>query len=571
MKPFHLLTWQTLASFLACLWLSASDAAAQIVGGEFTDLYQWDGEKADGYFGFSVADAGDLNGDGYPDLIVGAPWSGLTGQAFAYSGADGTELLQWTGMAVNGQFGYSVAGAGDINHDGFDDVIIGANTANAASGNAAGSVFVYSGSNGNLLLQWNGAASYSNFGQSVSGVPDVNQDGYADLLIGAPLFDVGAMTAAGAAYLYSGADGSLLQQWEGQATNFNFGASVSHAGDVNLDGVPDLIIGAPAASPNGKVSAGSVYVYSGADSSQLYRWNGLFAGDRLGASVSTAGDLNGDQYADLLVGAPEADRGGLTDSGVAYVLSGIDGSVLFSHDGQTPFGQFGFSVGNTGDFNQDGLTDLLVGAPYVNAAGQAPAGSVFLYSGADASLLHSWNGERSGDHFGYSVSSAGDVNKNGRSELIISARATSSPVGNQIGSAYVYSLDPFLFADTPTISAAAGGELQLRLDFPDAAGFDEYKILISKTGIGPTKFGVDIPLSMDPLVLDTFAGIYRVQSHTHMHGTLNFYGKASASLTLPPAINPSFIGDTFYFAAISNSPGRDPEYSSTALAVTITP
>jgi FG-GAP repeat protein len=561
----------TLATMVACFGFWASTAPAQIVGGECKTLYQWNGNQKEGYFGSSVADAGDFNGDGFADLIVGAPLSSLSGVVFVYSGANGEELARWSGPSVNGQFGFSVAGAGDINHDGYDDVMIGASLANFSGAQAAGSVYLYSGATGNLLYQWNGTTAYQNFGTSVAGVRDVNLDGYDDLLVGAPGTKVANKPNAGAAFLYSGANGALLHQLNGNTAYDNFGTALSYAGDVNRDGIPDLIVGAPGADPGGLSSAGMVYVYSGADATLLYQWNGTAADDEFGYSVSNAGDLNRDHYDDLIIGAPWADPHGVSNSGSAYAFSGKDGSMMFRREGKTADDSFGFSVSHAGDFNLDGYADVIIGAPGLNQLGVSSEGTALLCSGADAAILKVWRGEFRGENFGYSVSTAGDVNQNGRPELIVGARNTGTGSRLNGGSAYVYSLDPFLYANSQIISAATGGQIDLRLDFPDAAGLDAYKILISKSGIGPTRFGVAIPLTLDQLVLDTYAGIYRVQSHTHMHGTLNFYGKASASLTLPPAIHPSFIGDTFYFAAISNSPGRDPEYSSTALAVTITP
>jgi FG-GAP repeat len=552
------------------IWLASTAAPAQIVGGGFLELYQWQGQKKDGNFGFQVAAAGDANGDGYADLIVGAPWSGLGGKAWIYSGADGSILHQLVGSSVTGQFGYSVASAGDVNLDGFDDVIVGANTANAAAGAAVGSAYVYSGLTGQQIYQWKGSTANENFGQSVCGVQDINQDGYPDLLIGAPLADPGGRTSAGSAYLYSGFDGALLRQWDGLTTYGNFGRSVSAAADVNHDGVPDLMIGAPKADPQGRADAGSVFVYSGLDASLLYQWDGRAPDDQFGSSVSSAGDSNGDDFADLIIGAPKADPGGISDAGSAYLYSGIDGALLYRLDGLNASDQLGFSVAGAGDFDRDNFDDVIIGAPHINSGGQTSGGSAYLYSGADASVLHSWQGQNSDDRFGYSVSSAGDVNANGQSDLIIGAPAINIQFP-KAGSSYVYSLDPYIFTNTSAISAALGGELQIKLDFPDTAGLDFYKILISRSGIGPTHFGVDIPLTLDQVVLETYAGNYRLRLHTNMQGTLNFYGQASASLTLPPGIHPSFIGMTFFLAAISNSPGRKPEYSSAALNLTITP
>ncbi len=156
------------------------------------------------------------------------------------------------------------------------------------------------------------------FGTSVSGAGDLNGDGYADFIIGAAVADPSSKANAGSAYVYSGADGSLLYQKDGAAVGNMFGISVSGAGDLNGDGYADFIVGASTA-PSSKSNAGSAYIYSGADGTLLYQKDGEAANDNLGTSVSGAGDLNGDGYADFIVGAAGSDPGSKSDAGSAYV------------------------------------------------------------------------------------------------------------------------------------------------------------------------------------------------------------------------------------------------------------
>ena len=177
---------------------------------------------------------------------------------------------------------------------------------------------------------------------------DVNGDGKADFIVGARLDDpAGGGTRAGSAYVFSGADGSLLYQVSGDTANDAFGHSVSMAGDVNGDGRADFIVGAPFDDPaGGGTDAGSAYVFSGADGSLLYQVTGDSTGDQFGWSVSGAGDVNGDGKADFIVGAyKDAPAGGGTEAGSAYVFSGADGSLLYQRTGDTAGDLFGFSVG----------------------------------------------------------------------------------------------------------------------------------------------------------------------------------------------------------------------------------
>ena len=286
-------------------------------------LYQKDGATAGDRLGYPVSGAGYVNGDGYADFIIGAPYADPSGKAYAgsayvYSGADGSVLYQKDGTAAADMFGRSLSGAGDVNGDGYADFIIGAAAADPSSKTNAGSAYVYSGADGSLLYRKDGEAANDSLGGSVSGAGDLNGDGYADFIIGAAVADPSSKANAGSAYVYSGADGSLLYQKDGAAVGNMFGISVSGAGDLNGDGYADFIVGASTA-PSSKSNAGSAYIYSGADGTLLYQKDGEAANDNLGTSVSGAGDLNGDGYADFIVGAAGSDPGSKSDAGSAYV------------------------------------------------------------------------------------------------------------------------------------------------------------------------------------------------------------------------------------------------------------
>jgi FG-GAP repeat protein len=559
---------------MATLLLLAVPISAQTVGGGFQSLQQWDGAAANDYFGWSVSAAGDVNADGYADVIVGAYQAdaGLlvnAGSAYVYSGIDGSLLYQWFGQSENANFGRSVAGAGDVNGDGYADLIVGAEAASPGGLTEAGSVYVYSGVDGSILHQWDGGTANFHLGNSVSGAGDLNQDGLADLIVGTYTASPFGRNTAGSVSAYSGADGSLLYQWHGATAGDWFGYSVSQAGDVNGDGFDDVIVG-DWSSPGGVLLAGSAHVYSGADGSQIHHWSGESALNYFGSSVAAAGDVNQDGFADLMIGARGATPDGITNAGSAYVYSGADGAQLYQWNGAATYDAFGASVSGAGDLDADGFPDLLVGAFFADPGGRLTAGSAYAYSGADGSLLHQWNGSSADDRFGSSVSGAGDTNADGYADVIVGAE--TNDIGMQIdaGSAHLYGFNPFLRANTPTISAASGGNLMLDLDFPQSAGLDAYKILISATGTGPIHYGVEVPLSLDRLVVRTFGGHYPGTA-SRMQGWLDARGGASAQLTLPAGLPAALIGSTFFLAAIANQPGQLPNYSSIALPLTITP
>jgi hypothetical protein len=251
-------------------------------------------ENTSGQFAYSVSGAGDVNGDGFDDVIVGDR-SNDAGGSFA-------------GRAY-------VYGAGDVNGDGFDDVIVGA-PQNSAGGGIAGRAYVFFGGPGadavaDLILT--GESSPSRLGGSVSGAGDVNGDGFADVIVGAR-GNTALGTDTGRAYVYyggPGADNVADLTMTGETANSFFGNTVSGAGDVNGDDFDDVIVGAPS-FPN-DIRSGRAYGYFGgsnADTLVDQTFNGEASGNFFGNSVSSAGDVNGDGFSDLVIGADGSAAGG---------------------------------------------------------------------------------------------------------------------------------------------------------------------------------------------------------------------------------------------------------------------
>lgn len=423
-----------ISAILALLSVSPWGGPSVLAQGTLHTWMGWAGSE----LGRSVAAVGDVNGDGFDDVIYGMPESGNTagwkyaGRAYVRSGFDGATLFWTEGTYLAHRLGYAMCGLGDTNGDGVPDYAIG------APGESWGRVRVHSGATGSQLYLLGGSSGDSGtligFGEALANAGDVNNDGVDDLIIGAPGQDFPGKANAGSAYVRSGANGAALWQFNGDSASDNFGKAVGGAGDVNNDGFDDVIVGAPY-DDNGGNNTGSARVFSGVDGSVLHTFNGSYASAVLGWSVGAAGDVDHDGNADLLVSSHGVGNPAL-QPGYARIYSGLSGAVLHQFAGSAAGHQFGFSVANAGDMDGDGQDDLLIGAPY---AGGANKGTVTAYSGATFSPLFSVVGDVANNYFGLNgLSGAGDVNGDGRADFILGTIYGKSGATN-VGLARVYS------------------------------------------------------------------------------------------------------------------------------------
>lgn len=335
-------------------------------------IYTFHGDAAFDHLGICVSRAGDVNGDGFDDFIAGADLNDVNGSsagsARVFSGANGAILYTFFGESAGDQFGLSVADAGDVNQDGFDDVVVGSPFEDN-NGSNSGSARVYSGVSGEVLHLFNGDGVEDRFGRAVSGAGDVNNDGFDDVIVGARFDDNNGRPNSGMVRVFSGVTGGVLYELNGDQAGDEFGWEVSGAGDVNDDGFDDFIVGAQFGE-NTEPNTGSARVFSGQTGGILYSFYGDNTDDRFGRSVAGAGDVNKDGHDDVIVGAYLDDDDGM-NSGSARVFSGANGATLYTFRGDLAGDQFGQSVSGAGDVNNDGFADFIVGSDLADIDGQS--------------------------------------------------------------------------------------------------------------------------------------------------------------------------------------------------------
>jgi hypothetical protein len=401
-----------------------------------TELFTRIGDAAGDQFGSAVAFVGDVDADGAVDFAVGAPFADVpaadAGMARVYSGRTYQALYTWRGASANAHFGTALAGAGDLDGDGRSEVVVGAP-------GGSGSATVLSGASGLALHTFIGSGSYG-FGSAVAGGGLVDGDAVADLLVGEPYQDAGG-NWSGRVYVISGATGATIRTHDGTQDYATFGWSVAFLGDVTGDGRDDYAVGAPAASSNFTTSyvrafdgASGVVLWTNnlTSSSDEFGWSLAPIADVSGDGVR---DVIVGAMQDAGIGC-----GGCNGKGYVRALDGATGGQLYqiNNNGVVYYVGFGWAVAVVGDLDGNGYEDFAVSRPGTEGCGGTGALALQVRDGQSGALIASLAVPSGGQQFGYALAS-GDANADGLRDLVCSAPCQDS-AGSYTGALYAYTI-----------------------------------------------------------------------------------------------------------------------------------
>lgn len=547
------LRFRTAVGLLAALGLLAGSRAQ---GAPFLS-----GAGAGDHFGTSVSWAGDVNGDGLDDFLVGIPGRDTAGpeagQVQLYLGRmnalPDTPALTINGEAAGDQFGSATCTAGDINKDGYDDFLVGA-PGKSAAGVKAGRVYLFLGGatpNGTSDKSWDGDIAQARFGASLAGGFDFNKDARPDFAVGAPGYN-GAGLNAGQVRIYLGAAVGLATETyilDADQANWALGQSLDPAGDVNKDGYDDLIAGAPQPFD---LNSGRAVIWFGQVSSLLPPSRLLLSGelgaDQFGRDVSGAGDVNNDGYDDVLVGAPKYG----SDNGAAYLFRGgnpMNAAYDWRAVGPTGGDRMGAALDGGFDWNGDGKPDLAVGEPGANTAA-SDAGAVAVFYGkttpatsADTVFAPTppVSSFEAGDEFGTTVRFAGSLLGGNAAELVAGAPLGDAAAGGEAGYVNLFAkpgvVVPVRLLDFAAVTDVGGG-VRLGWHLADAVELAGLRVDAQEGGVVRSVHDGWLPAATESVV-DSRGGLgslYRLIGLDRAGGALTLGEARAVASGLRPAL-----------------------------------
>ena len=414
-------------------------------------IYTFDGDATTDRFGYSVASGADINGDGVPDALVGAPGAppdlsgigGTVGSARVVDGATGAVLFQYIDDEPGALFGHAVATLGDLNEDGFADFGVGAPLADAGPFTDSGTVRVYRGGTGLLDYQLDGFGPGDQYGFAIQALGDATGNDFDDFVVGAPGNDFHGVDA-GIAQLVFGLFGIELDEFGVPGTpGGRFGSSLGITTPSAASSVDHgVLVGAPAGFQGGRVY---VFRTSLTEVVQEKVYNAPAVSKLFGAVVVGDLDFDGDGLRDdFAVAAPTSNPFGIFDAGSVWFYDRKENAAISIWEGQEPSEQFGAAIASVGDVDGDGRDDVLVGSP-----GSAKA-TTFSAVGQEIQIV-------SGDPgLGRSVAGLGDLTGDGLSEVFIGSPLASNSSGVNSGVAFIDHVDNAASGAVADVGAGCG-------------------------------------------------------------------------------------------------------------------
>jgi len=509
-------------------------------------VHSFQGEAQGDQFGWVSAPLPDVDGDGVLEVVVTAPFTGANrGRIYVHSGASGEELFRAQGG--NGwRLGFAARSARDVNGDGFSDVIAGAP---GNPFNVAGRARIYSGDPadaGAPLRTISYGVPQDAFGSSVAGLGDLDGDLVPDLAIGAPGDDTAGLNA-GRVWVVSGADASVLWTVDGESAGDAFGSSVAFLTDVTGDGRDELVVGAPTAGSGG----GKAYVYDAVLQSLLYELlPDATAGSFGQYFAADVGDVDDDGFHDVYIDDFNDSENGAA-AGKAYVFDGETGARIWTIPGESAGDGFGIGRG-AGDVNGDGHADLLL-CGWIDGDGAPGAGKARVFSGLDLSVLQTITSTTPGENLGFDAHRMGDVDGDGAEDYFLTA-ASNGELANLAGKCYLVAGGPLSRRSGSGVPGTGGIEPDFAPSPCPRMGEEISISIVGGRGgaFGALAVGLEpanLPLGAGTLLVDPLEILPHV-----LDGPPAAAGAGTALLELAVPFDPALLGERVLLQAAYQDP-----------------